>query len=95
MTGINTIKSSGNVFFDLGFAPDDAAVMLVRIEVAAAILKRIRKNDWAPSQAARELDISEQLVYQLINSDLVDVSLERLWTIAVRSGLTIELKLLS
>ncbi|WP_044530236.1 helix-turn-helix domain-containing protein [Herbaspirillum sp. B65] len=95
MTEIDAIHiSSGNVFSDLGFAPDDAAVMLIRIEVAAAIIKRIRKNGWASTQAARELDIPERLVTQIINTDLTSMSLDTLWTIAVRSGLNIELRLL-
>ena len=87
------IQSSGNVFSDLGFGPDDAAVILIRIEVAASILKRIRKNGWTSNEAARQLDITDQLVSQIITTKLEEVSLDTLWMIAVRSGLDLQLKL--
>ncbi|MBV8622556.1 MAG: XRE family transcriptional regulator [Herbaspirillum sp.] len=93
MTEIDTIHSGSNVFSDLGFSPDHAAVMLVRIQIAASILECIRKNGWTPTQAASELDISDQLVSQIVCTELREVSLDTLWMIATRSGLDLELKL--
>jgi len=48
--------------------------MLIRIEVAVSILKRFRKNGWISADAARVLDITDQLVSQIVNTEFKEVS---------------------
>ncbi len=51
-------KSSGNVFLDLGFSPHEAAVMLLRCELAEAIRRWIAREGLTQAHAARRLGVS-------------------------------------
>ncbi len=52
-------KSSGNVFIDLGFPPHEAAVMLLRAQLAEALRSWVEQNELTQAQAARKLGISQ------------------------------------
>ena len=47
-------KSSGNVFIDLGFPPHEAAVMLLRAQLAEALRSWVEQNELTQARAARK-----------------------------------------
>src|SRR5450830_227946 len=65
MKNVDFTESSGNVFVDLGFEPDEAAVMLIRVEVAIHISRRIKEKDWTLDEVARQLSVTLPQASQL------------------------------
>ena len=73
-------KSSGNVFVDLGFAPEEVAVLTLRAELMVALRKLISTRGWTQARAAEELGVTQ-------------FSLDMLVTLATRAGRTVKLRL--
>jgi predicted XRE-type DNA-binding protein len=87
------IKSSGNVFLDLGFDPAEAKVMALRAEVMIRMELHLKAQGWTQAETARRLGISQPRVSRLIKGKWQDFSLDMLLTLAARAGLHPELKL--
>ena len=51
-------RGSGNVFLDLGFPPHEAAVMLLRYEIAEALRKWMVREELTQAQAATRLGVA-------------------------------------
>jgi predicted XRE-type DNA-binding protein len=86
-------KGSGNIFLDLGFDEDEAAILKMRAEVMVRIEKRIATNGWTQAKAAKELGITQPRVSKIKRGEWKDFSLDTLLTIASRLGLRPKLKL--
>ena len=56
------IKSSGNVFLDLGFDPAEAKVMALRAEVMIRMEQHLKAQGWTQAEAARRLGITQPRV---------------------------------
>jgi predicted XRE-type DNA-binding protein len=84
-------KSSGNVFIDLGFPPEEATVMHMRIEMMTHINKKIRDNGWGISDVADQLSITQLEVDQLLKTDLDSFNLDKLLVFAIKTGLRVRL----
>ena len=50
-------RGSANVFVDLGFPPHEAAVMLLRCELAEALRKWMDREGCTQAQAAKRLGV--------------------------------------
>ena len=59
-------KSSGNVFADLGFAPEQVAVLTLRTELMVALRKLISTRGWTQARAAEELGETQSRVSDLV-----------------------------
>lgn len=86
-------KSSGNVFIDLGFPPDEAAILAMRSELMCQLEILIRDKEWTQAEAAKVLGISQARVSDLIRGKWDKFSLDMLITLAMRAGKKVELKL--
>ena len=87
------IKSSGNVFIDLGFDPAEAEIMALRVEVMMRLRKRLADEGLTQAQAAKQLGITQPRVSALVKGAWKDFSLDMLLTLAARAGLHPKLKL--
>ena len=87
------IKSSGNVFVDLGFPPDQVAVLTLRAELMVMLRKLIAAKGWTQSQAAGELGVTQSRVSDLVRGKHERFSLDMLVTLAARAGRTVKLRL--
>ena len=88
----NTISSSGNVFIDLGFSPDEAAVLQMRADLMADLRKVIKAKKLTQAKAAKILKVSQSRVSDLMRGKWEKFSLEMLITLATRAGLHVSLK---
>lgn len=86
-------KSSGNVFVDLGFAPDEVAVLTLRAEVMVALRKLISARGWTQAQAAEALGVTQSRVSDLVRGKHEKFSLDMLVALAARAGRTVKLRL--
>jgi predicted XRE-type DNA-binding protein len=87
------VRSSGNVFIDLGFEPAEAKILALRAEVMIRMEQHLKAQGWTQAEAARRLGITQPRVSRLIKGQWQDFSLDMLLTLAARAGLTPELRL--
>ena len=86
------VKSSGNVFLDLGFSPEEAAILQMRSEIMADLRKIIKNKKLTQVKAADVLGISQSRVSDLIRGKWENFSLEMLIALATKAGMHISLK---
>jgi predicted XRE-type DNA-binding protein len=78
--------SSGNVFADLGFSPEESALLGMRAELMASLRLKIAENGWTQEQAAAVLRIGQSRVSDLVRGKWDKFSLDMLVTLATRAG---------
>jgi len=86
------INSSGNVFIDLGYSPDEAAILQMRADLMADLRKLIKARRLTQTRAAAILGVSQSRVSDLIRGKWERFSLEMLITLATRVGMHVSLK---
>lgn len=87
------IESSGNVFADLGFSPEEATILAMRAELMARIRETIVDKGWTQAEAAGQLGIGQSRVSDLVRGKRDKFSLDMLVTLATRVGRHVELAL--
>jgi predicted XRE-type DNA-binding protein len=88
----STINSSGNVFVDLGYSPDEAAILQMRADLMADLRKFIKAKKLTQSKAAEILGVSQSRVSDLIRGKWEKFSLEMLIILATKAGMQVTLK---
>jgi predicted XRE-type DNA-binding protein len=53
------VESSGNVFIDLGYSPDEAAVLQMRADLMAGLRKFMKAKKLTQGRAAEILGVSQ------------------------------------
>jgi len=86
------IKSSGNVFIDLGYSPEEAAILQMRADLMTQLRKFIETKKLTQTNAAKILGISQSRISDLIRGKWERFSLEMLVTLATRAGMRVRLK---
>jgi predicted XRE-type DNA-binding protein len=86
------LDSSGNVFIDLGFSPDEAAVLQMRADLMTGLRKLIESKELTQARAAEILGVSQSRVSDLIRGKWEKFSLEMLITLATRAGMHVSLR---
>jgi predicted XRE-type DNA-binding protein len=87
-----TLRSSGNVFLDLGFSPEEAAILQMRADLMAKLRNVIKTRKLTQAKAAKILGVSQSRVSDLVTGKWEKFSLEMLITLATRAGLRVTLK---
>jgi predicted XRE-type DNA-binding protein len=72
------VNSSGNVFIDLGYSPDEAAVLQMRADLMADLRKIVKARRLTQARAAEILGISQSRVSDLVRGKWDRFSLEML-----------------
>ena len=85
-------KSSGNVFVDLGYSPDEAAILQMRADLMADLRKFIKAKRLTQAKAAELFGVSQSRVSDLIRGKWERFSLEMLITLATKAGIRVTLK---
>lgn len=86
------INSSGNVFLDLGYSPDEAAILQMRADLMADIRKFVKAKKLTQAKAAKILGITQSRVSDLTRGKWEKFSLEMLITLATKAGMHVTLK---
>jgi predicted XRE-type DNA-binding protein len=74
--GEEIVRSSGNVFRDLGFA--DSEERRTKVQLAGAINDLVQRRRWPQTRVASQLGINQPKVSALLNYKLEGFSVERL-----------------
>ena len=86
------VKSSENVFIDLGYSPDEAAILQMRADLMADLRKFIKAKRLTQARAAEILGVSQSRVSDLIRGKWERFSLEMLISLATKAGMRVTLK---
>ena len=87
------IKSTGNVFEDLGFEKHKAAVLQAKANVMIALEKYIKANSLTQAQAAELLGVPRPRMNRLLKRDFSKITLDKMTEMLYRAGLTMEFKI--
>ena len=86
------VNSSGNVFIDLGYPPEEAAILQMRADLMADLRRFIKAKKLTQAKAAEILGVSQSRVSDLIRGKWEKFSLEMVITLATRAGMHVTLK---
>ncbi len=84
--------SSGNVFIDLGFSAEEAAILQVRADLMAGIRKFIKTKKLTQAKAAEIFCVTQSRVSDLVRGKWERFNLEMLITLATRAGMRVTVK---
>ena len=86
------VESSGNVFIDLGYSADEAAILQMRADLMAGLRKFIKAKKLTQARAAEILGVSQSRVSDLNRGKWEKFSLEMLIILATKAGMRVTLK---
>jgi predicted XRE-type DNA-binding protein len=95
MTQTTVTPSSGNVFADLGFSPEEAALLEMRSQLMCDLRELIAERGWTQTQAAQVLGVGQSRISDLVRGKWEKFSIDTLVTFAVRAGRRVHLELLA
>ncbi len=84
MMGEPLVESSGNVFADLGFAPDEAAILQMRAALMSDLREYLSATGMTHDQAASALHLTRTRVADLVAGRWEKFSLESLISLEAR-----------
>ena len=87
------VKSSGNVFLDLGFPPHEASVMLLRAQLAEALRGWMEREGLTQAQAAKRLGIAQPRVSDIVRNKVELMSLDYLVALCTKAKVDVGLRL--
>ena len=87
------VKGSNNVFLDLGFPPHEAAVMLLRCELAEALRQWIDREEITQVEAAKRLGVVQPRISEIARNKVDKLSLDYLVGLCAKAGVSVALKL--
>ena len=86
-------RGSGNVFLDLGFPPHEAAVMLLRCEIAEAVRNWMVREELTQAQAAKRLGVAQPRIFEIARNKVDKLSLDYLVGLCAKASLSVAVKL--
>ncbi len=85
-------RSSGNVFKDLGFPPEEAAHLLIRADLMIQIERILRERGLTQAKAAKLLGVSQPRVSDLVRGRIDLFSIDKLVALLARLGVSVSLR---
>ncbi|MBI3448033.1 MAG: XRE family transcriptional regulator [Acidobacteria bacterium] len=79
-------RSSGNVFRDLGFSPEEADNLKIRSSLMGHIRRRIEARGMTQAEAARRMKVSQPRVSDLVRGKIDLFSIDSLVTMLGHLG---------
>lgn len=83
-------RGSGNVFADVGFAPDEAENLLLRAQLMSRIRDVVRGT--TQREAAKQFGVSQPRLNNLVRGKISKFSLDALVNMLARAGMRVELR---
>jgi predicted XRE-type DNA-binding protein len=88
---MRAVKSSGNVFADIGFGAADAAELAVKADLITLLVRAMRRRKLSREQAVALCETDQPTLSEIINGKLDSVPIDRLtkWLVALGSNVRI------
>ena len=93
MKKIKLTRSSGNIFRDLGFSPDEAEYLKVRSELMVSLQKVITARGLKQAEAAELLGVTQPRISDLMRGRIDLFSIDTLIDMLARLGIRAKLVL--
>ncbi len=87
------VHGSGNVFTDLGFAPEEAANLQLRSRLAIAIERYVEAEGLTQTEAAERLGVTQPRVSDLARGKLDRFTVDALVNMLARVGRYVEVRI--
>jgi len=87
------VKSSGNVFEDMGFEKHEAGVLKAKALIMIELEKYIKANKLTQAQAAEVLGVPRPRINRLLKRDFSKITLDKMAEMVSRAGMTMEVKI--
>ena len=87
-----SVRSSGDVFADLGFGSREAENLRVRAQLMAEIERYIRKQGISQATAARQLGVSQPRISDLVRGKIHLFSVDTLIAMIAHAGLRVDVR---
>lgn len=88
--GSNITPSSGNVFADLGFGPEEAEHLRIRSDLMIALRRLIEDRRLTQAEAARVFGVTQPRISNLVRGRIDLFSIDTLVDMLARAGIRIE-----
>ena len=86
-------KSSGNIFRDLGFPQHEAAVLLLRAQLAEVLRAWMEREQLTQAEAAKRLGIAQPRISDIARGKVELLSLDYLVGLCAKAKLNLDLRL--
>ena len=83
-------RSSGNVFRDLGYGPEEAEHLPIRSMLMAVLTRQIEARDVTQAEAAKLFGVSQPRVSDLVRGKVDLFSIDMLVDMLARAGMKVE-----
>jgi predicted XRE-type DNA-binding protein len=90
-TGTKVTVSTGNVFRDLGFSPEESEHLLVRADLLIQVQKAIASKALKQAEAAKVLRVTQPRVSDLLRGRIDLFSTDALIDMLARLGMAVKL----
>ena len=84
--------SSGNVFADLGFAPDEAENLRLRADLMIAIKALVQEQGWTQGAFARRLGVEQTRISEICCGQISLFTVDKLVNLLARVGRRVSLQ---
>ena len=85
-------RSTGNVFRDLGFPPEEAANLKIRSMLMVELKKHIQDEKLTQKQAAKKFGVSQPRISDLFRGKIALFSVDTLISMLTHAGLKVDVK---
>ena len=85
-------RSSGNVFRDVGFPPDEAHNLLLRAALMLRVERFVKEHGLTQAAAAKALGVTQPRLNQLLKGRIEQFSLDALVRMLANAGLRVEFR---
>lgn len=91
----SAIQSSGNVFADVGFAPDEAVHLKLRAQLMGAVRQILEQRQLTQAQAAKLLGVTQPRISDLMRGKIDLFSIDTLVSMLSQAGMHVEVRIQS
>ena len=89
---IQMIRSSGNIFLDMGIPPAEAANLLLRTDLLIDLRQAVLQSGQTQKEMAKRLGVTQPRVSDIMRGRIDRFGLDALVQLLDRLGITVELK---
>ena len=86
------VKSSGNVFEDLGFDSAEAEVLRVKAQLKMELEKELKRRKLSQTAAAKLAGVDRPMLNKVMRGKLTGVSIDKMVQMHSRLGKSVEVK---
>ena len=85
-------RGSGNVFLDIGFAPDEAQNLQLRSDLMSRIERYVRSSGLTQKECAARMGVTQPRLNDLLKAKIDKFSLDALVNMLGHAGMRVELR---